>query len=128
MATRTRTTQATKTREESQQAINQPRPLLADHPGYIAVNPTFLSAPLRAPTGVTYFATAQPEEMIQRPIYSSPSLQSQVLLGGLAAGLEGGAKAHMKMGLVQEAKKETPLDQCMKVLDGGVSIMSLMIP
>lgn len=128
MATRTRTQQVAETQEQIQRTGYQPRTLLANHPGYLAIDPTTLSAPLQAPTGVTQFATTQPAEMIQRPTYSSPSLQTQILLGGLASGLEGGAKAHLKMGLVQEAKKETPLDQCMKVLGAGSSVLSLMKP
>lgn len=128
MATRTRTQQVAETHEQLLQAIPQPRTLLVNHPGYLAIDSSLLSAPLRAPTGVTQFTTAQPEEMIQRPTYSSPSLQTRVLLGGLASGLEGGANAHLKMGLIQEAKKETPLDQCLKVLGGGVSVLSLFSP
>ena len=130
MATLTRThqIQVAETQQQVKPEPYQPRTLLSNHPGFLAIDPSTLSAPIRAPTGVTHFATAQPEEMIQRPTYSSPSLRTQVVLGGLASGLEGGSKAYCKMGLVQEAKKETPLDQCMKVLGGGVSVLSLMSP
>jgi hypothetical protein len=112
--------------QQPQPEAYEPRTLLSNHPGFLTIDPYSLSAPICAPTGVPHFVTAQPQEMIQRPTYSSPSLQTQVLLGGLSSGLQSGAKAHLKMGLIQEAKKETPLDQCLKVVGGGVSVLSLM--
>ena len=129
MPSQTRTCQdQTPHTEQLQLDSYQPYTLVSKHPGFLTIHPHSLSAPIRAPTGVTHFATAQPEETIQRPTYSSPSLRTQVLLSGLASGLEGGAKAHLKMGLLQEAKKETPLDQCMKVLGAGVNVLSLTKP
>jgi hypothetical protein len=127
MTTRTHTQQGHVTEaQQLQPEVYQSRTLLSNHPGFLAIDPYSLSAPICAPTGVTSFATAQPQEMIQRPTYSSPSLQTQIILGGLSSGLQGGANAHLKMGLIQEAKKEAPLDQCMKVLGGGVKVLSLM--
>jgi hypothetical protein len=128
MTTRTHTQQgqATEAQQQLQPEVYQSRTLLSNHPGFLAIDPYSLSAPICAPTGVTNFATAQPQEMIQRPTYSSPSLQTQIILGGLSSGLQSGAKAHLKMGLIQEAKKEAPLDQCLKVLGGGVKVFSAM--
>lgn len=126
MASYTRTACTTPNEvHQLQQKALQRRTLLSGHPGFLELDPHSLSAPISAPSGVSHFATAQPEETIQLPISNAPSTASRVALGAVAGGLEGGADAHLQMGLAKQANAKSPLEQCMQIISGGASILSL---
>ncbi|OAL52179.1 hypothetical protein IQ07DRAFT_678221 [Pyrenochaeta sp. DS3sAY3a] len=82
------------------------RTLLSTHPAYRPLTPSSLCVPAGPPNYTPYFATAQPDEMVQRPTYASSSLRKKVILESVACGLDAAAKAYVDVSVAREGKKE----------------------